>query len=466
MKAAPALADAKPAVADDAAGTDAAAEEGPAALPGSRQRPMSVSQAVRKVRSVIEAGTGTMWIEGEAESVSRASSGHIYFALKDEQCQVRAVIWRSAAQRLRFRMETGQKLLCRGRPNLYERDGKFQFYVEYAEPAGLGAEALALMQLKRKLEAEGLFDPARKRPLPALPRRIGVVTSKSGAAVRDIIRTVQRRFPVPILVADAAVQGASAPAEIVRAIRAICQTDVDVLIVGRGGGAASDLAAFNDEGVVRAIAACPVPTISAVGHEVDFSLADLAADHRAATPTAAGEMSVPVLGDLAALLDKEERRLHREMQRKVQDARQTLDQWMQRAQMRMERGIGERRRRLAEVHARLEARHPRAQLARERAQVQDLYGRLDTVMRRRLDRGRRDLAVLAAELRSLSPLQVLERGYAIARGPGGVVTAAEQVAVGDAVSLRLARGAVDCRVEAVHPAGASGAAAGRAGDDS
>jgi exodeoxyribonuclease VII large subunit len=449
--------------------------------PGSKQRPLSVAQVVRAARNVLEQRLGLVWVEGEVVSLSRHSSGHVYFCLKDQNSQLRAVLWRADAQQLRFRIEEGQRLLCRGQPSIYDRDGKFQFYVKYAEPAGLGAEALALEQLKRKLAAEGLFDPARKRPLPALPRRIGVVTSKSGAAVRDIIRAVQRRFPVPILIADTPVQGSDAPLRIVHGIRAICATDVDVVIVGRGGGASSDLAAFNDERVVRAVAACRVPIISAVGHEIDVSLTDLAADHRAATPTAAGEMAVPVLADLAALLEKEERRLHREMRLALEDARQELDSLLGAGHAALHRAVTTRRHALAEMRTRLEARHPRARLLGHRNALQELETRmhvlarrrLDTsgrelaltesrvhpALRRRLDVAHRDLAQLAAGLRTMSPLQVLERGYALATGPRGVITAAEQVAVGEPVRVRLARGAIDCRVERVDaPAAASTAA--------
>lgn len=425
--------------------------------PGAREKPMSVSQAVRAARHVLEKHIGTLWIEGETTSVVRASSGHIYFGLKDSRSQVRAVMWRSDAGRLRFRLEDGQTLRCRGQMTIYERDGKFQLYVQYAEPAGLGAEALALEQLKRKLAAEGLFDPARKRPLPALPRRIGVVTSKSGAAVRDIIRAVQRRFPVPILVADATVQGASAPRQIAAAIQAICRTDVDVVIVGRGGGSASDLAAFNDEAVVRAIVQCPVPTISAVGHEIDTSLADMAADHRAATPTMAGEMAVPVLADLAAALQKEERRLHRELAIKISSARQEIDQQMAAAQASMTRSLGKNRHVLAEIRARLDRRHPQAKLAMHRAELGELHGKLDALMQRKVDAAGRAYASLAARLHSLSPLQVLQRGYSITTRDDHVITDAGAVSAGDALSVRLARGSVDCRVEATHPEPLAGA---------
>ncbi len=411
---------------------------------------MTVSQAVRTARHVLEKRIGSLWIEGETTSLTRASSGHLYFALKDKSAQIHAVMWRSDARRLRFRVEDGQTLRCRGQMTIYERGGKFQFRVEFAEPAGLGADALALEQLKRKLAAEGLFDPARKRPLPRLPRRIGVVTSKSGAAVRDIIRTVHRRFPVPILIADAMVQGASAPRQIARAVQALSRTDVDVIIVGRGGGSASDLAAFNEEVVVRAIAACPIPIISAVGHEIDISLADLAADRRAATPTAAGEMAVPVLAEMAVVLRKEESRLHRELSIKIHNVRQEIDQLGASARQRMTVVMNHRRRALSELGARLKERHPQAQLIAYRGKLNDIHGRMDASMDRRIHAAGRAFSALAARLDSLSPLRVLERGYALATRDDRVVTDADELAPGDALAVRLARGSVDCRVEATH----------------
>jgi exodeoxyribonuclease VII large subunit len=272
---------------------------------GDRQHPLTVAAVVQGAGAAVD-DLGVLWVEGETLSVRAPGSGHCYFILKDDRAQLAAVMFRSDAQRLRFQIAEGMRLRCRGRLGIYDRDGKFQLYVAFAEPAGVGAEAVALEQLRTKLAAEGLFAAARKRPLPRLPRGIGVVTSRHGAAVRDIVRVVHRRCPVPILVADAVVQGSDAPRSIVAALRAVSRYRVDVIIVGRGGGSAADLAAFNDEAVVRAVAACRVPTISAVGHEVDVTLTDLAADHRAATPSMAGEMAVPVVAELAAQLAKEE----------------------------------------------------------------------------------------------------------------------------------------------------------------
>lgn len=410
---------------------------------------MSVSDLIRAATHSLERGVGTIWVEGEIASLSRPSSGHIYFALGDGRAQVRAVMWRSDAGRLKFRVENGQKLRCRGRLGIYERDGKFQLYVGYAEPAGLGADALALEQLKRKLAAEGLFETARKRPLPPLPRRIGVVTSKTGAAVRDIIRAVHRRFPVPILVADTVVQGPSAPKRIAAAVRAISRTDVDVVIVGRGGGSATDLSAFNDEAVVRAMAQCPVPTISAVGHEIDITLTDMVADWRAATPTMAGERAVPVLADLARLLHKEQRRLDRELEMRFRSARQELDQLSGRADSSVSHYIARRRALLAKGMTRLEACHPRAQLATRRGELDKLEARLSAAARARVDSGRRRFADLASRLGAMSPLRVLERGYAIASSDERVLVDGREVDAGDKVSVRLSRGVLDCTVDAV-----------------
>ncbi|MCA9677294.1 MAG: exodeoxyribonuclease VII large subunit, partial [Myxococcales bacterium] len=325
----------------------------PAPRPGAaRERPLSVGELIRLTTVALDRGVGLIWVEGELAQVSRPASGHLYFQLRDRAAGVPAVMWRSAATRLRFQLEVGMQLRVRGKPGVYERDGRFQLYVDYAEPAGLGAEALALQQLKERLAAEGLFADARKRPLPHLPRRIGVVTSATGAAVRDVIRAVQRRFPVPLLIADCVVQGADAPRQITLALRAIARTDVDVVIVGRGGGSVTDLAAFNDERVVRAVAACPVPVISAVGHEVDLSLCDLVADRRASTPTMAAEMAVPVLADLEAALRKEERRLGREVTLRLRGARQDVDHLDGRGRAGLERVIARARTQLAALERR------------------------------------------------------------------------------------------------------------------
>jgi exodeoxyribonuclease VII large subunit len=424
----------------------------PQPRPGSRDRPLRVSQLVRGANHVLEQRIGTIWVEGEVESVSRASSGHVYFCLKDARSQLKAVLWRADAARLKFAIANGQSLLCRGKLGVYDRDGKLQLYVDAAEPAGLGADALALEQLKARLAAEGLFASERKRPLPLLPQRIGVVTSKSGAAVRDIIKAVERRFPVPILIADTRVQGPNAPATIARAIAAVGRAGVDVVIVGRGGGSAGDLAAFNDERVVRAVRACPVPVISAVGHEIDLSLTDLAADRRAATPTMAGEMAVPVRAELAKRLEHEERRLRRELDHRLRVARQEIDHLEARARHRLHGSLEGRRRRLAEGLHRLEALQPRSRMVAHRARLDELSARAARAVQRRVHDGARRFGSLGARLDALSPLRVLERGYAIAlAGEHHVLCDAREVAPGAQLTVRLHRGALGCRVETVEP---------------
>ncbi len=416
---------------------------------GDRDNPLTVTEALKTANRALDSRIGTIWIEGEAAEVSRSAAGHVYFTLKDESGQLSAIMWASDVRRLRFELEEGVRLLCRGNLGVYEASGRFQFYAKTAQPAGVGEEALALEQLKQKLAAEGLFDAERKRPLPALPARIGVVTSRAAAALRDIIRVVQRRFPVPILLADAQVQGADAPRQIVEALEAIARHSVDVVIVGRGGGSAQDLAAFNDERVVRAVAACPVPTISAVGHEVDVTLTDLAADRRAATPSQAGEIVVPVLADLSAALDKEQRRLDRELALVLRHARQELEQLAASAQGHVGVGVAQRRRVLGDLEKRLAGCHPAAQLTANRALLRELDVRSAAAFERRAERGKRAIAELSGRLHAMSPLRTLERGYAIARAGEQVLTAATQVSPGDAIDVRLARGSLDCRVEQV-----------------
>lgn len=418
--------------------------------PGSREQPYSVSRVITGVNRTLHRVVGSIWMEGEVVSVKRPSSGHMYFNLKDHRSQIAAVLWRSDAQRLEFEIAEGMTLRCQVRLGLYERDGKFQVYVQAVERSGLGADAAALEELKRRLHQAGLFDPARKRPLPLLPRSIGVVTSRTGAAVRDVIRAVQRRFPVPILIADTRVQGRTAPRQIVHALDEISRAGVDVVIVGRGGGSAADLAAFNDERVVRKVARMPVPVISAVGHEIDVSLTDLVADARAATPTMAGEMAVPVLAELSDALRKLETRLARELGHRLQVYRQEIDVLGERLAGRLRDAAGRRRRQLADLVRALEARHPRVQLSDSRRVIEELDRRADAAIARQMAAGRLALGQAASQLDALSPLRVLERGYAIARDGERVITNAETVAPGDSLDLRLRRGRLHCRVESVH----------------
>lgn len=415
---------------------------------------------------------GLVWLEGEVTQVSKPSSGHLYFAVRDRDSVLSAVMWGRDATRLKFRIEPGQRLRVRGRLGVYDRDGKMQLYADFAEPAGLGAEALALEQLKQKLAAEGIFAAEKKRKLPRFPRRIGVVTSKNGAAIHDIIRTVQRRLPTPILIADAAVQGENAPHQIVMGMAMVVRAGVDLVIVGRGGGAVTDLTAFNHERVVRTISRCPVPVISAVGHEVDLSLADLAADARASTPTAAAELAVPDGAALDEILRKERRRLDREMQHVLGRARQDLDRHTMALHARGERALHATRAQLHDLHHRLAGLHPRARILGHRAALGELERRLaalgpapriarathelaalmaraDTAIAGALDERRSELARLGAQMAALSPLAVLDRGYAMVRAGDAIVRDAAQVKPGDALRVRLAKGSLAVVVERV-----------------
>src|SRR5688572_3892156 len=275
---------------------------------------LSVSQLSLLIEGALESVFQSLWVSGEISEVTRPKSGHVYFTLRDETAQIRAVIWRTTASRLRFQLEEGQQVVCRGDIDVYPPRGTYQLVVQQVEPRGLGALQLALKQLQRRLEAEGLFDPTRKRPLPPFPRRVGFVTSPTGAAIRDFLQVAARRFHgVQILVIPARVQGEGAAAEIARAIAEAnrLRPPLDVLVVGRGGGSPEDLWCFNDEQVVRAIFASQVPVVSAVGHEIDVTLSDLVADVRALTPSEAAERVIPSADELLLRLAQFQKRLDR-----------------------------------------------------------------------------------------------------------------------------------------------------------
>ena len=430
-----------------------------------------MAEVVRLAGRVVEE-LGLLWLEGEVTQVSQPASGHLYFSLRDKDCVLAAVMWGRDAQRLRFTVEAGQRLRVRGRLGVYDRDGKMQLYADFAEPAGLGAEALALEQLKAKLAAEGMFAADKKRPLPRFPKRIGVVTSRTGAAVHDIIRTVQRRFPTPILIADCAVQGPGAPSQLVNGMAMVVRAGVDVLIIGRGGGAATDLSAFNHERVVRTISRCPVPVISAVGHETDLSLSDLAADARASTPTAAAELAVADGAAISDVLTKERRRLDREIHHLLDRARQDLDRATFALHNRGERALSSTRSQLHQLQQRLAALHPRARLQARHGQLAELERRLlathpgprlargrqdhaklvargEAAIRRTLDRRRAELGRLAAQLHALSPLAVLDRGYAMVSKGDAIVRDASAVAAGDRLNVKVAHGSLSVTVDEV-----------------
>jgi exodeoxyribonuclease VII large subunit len=459
----------------DTAGDEPAAPEAEAPSRPAAPRVFGVSELVRAARLALETRFADVRVEGEISGLRRSGPGHLYFCLKDGETQIDCVIFSREASRVRFPVADGQLVRCRGRLTIYEGRGKFQFSVMAIEPAGAGLLAMAFEELKRKLAAEGLFAPERKRPLPFLPRRIGVVTSPGGAVLRDIVRVAHRRFPVPILLAPTPVQGEGAALSIMAALRAVAAVkDVDVIILARGGGSAEDLWCFNDEGLARVIAACRVPVISGVGHETDFTIADFVADRRAPTPSAAAEISVPVAEDLLLELSVLGRRLARaalgevrscrlllermrarlpQPRRLVEQRRQALDDLTARGQAALMAGLRRQREQLRALDARLLRAHPQRRIADQRATLERLERKLGAAASARLAVRRRALEGLTVKLGTLSPLSVLERGYSLARRPdGAVVTTAAALQPGEALDVLFRDGQASTRIESVGPA--------------
>ncbi|TYO98749.1 exodeoxyribonuclease VII large subunit [Geothermobacter ehrlichii] len=390
-------------------------------------RPLSVSRLVLLLQELVEDNFVQVLVEGEISNFSAPASGHLYLTLKDAEAQIRAVMFRSQARRLRFVPENGLQVVCRGRVAVYRQRGELQLVLDGMEPQGLGGLQLAFEQLKRKLEAEGLFAEARKRPLPAFPRRIGIVTSPTGAAIRDMLNVLRRRSGgIDVLLCPVRVQGEEAAAEIARGIADLNRVeDVDIIIVGRGGGSMEDLWAFNEEVVARAIAASPTPVVSAVGHETDWTIADFVADLRAPTPSAAAELVVKNRLELESHIDH----LLMRLQRPLRDRLRLL-------QARVE-GL---RRRLLPPKERLRLQNQRLDELRRRLLA--AWGLTDTRRRERL-------ALLSARLDLLSPLQTLGRGYSIVfrERDGKIVRRAGEVAAGEKLRVRLHRGELRAVVE-------------------
>ena len=432
---------------------------------------LSVGQLVRLAHQTLDARLGVVWVEGEVSNLRVGAAGHAFFTLKDEEAMLPVAMWRSTLERLRFRVQDGQTLRVAGRVGIFAKQGRFQMYADRAEPAGLGARALELEQRKARLAEQGLFAAERKRKLPRWPRIVGLVTSAHGAALHDILRVAERRCPTRFILAAAVVQGEEAPRSLLRALSRL-QTwpGVDVIIIGRGGGSTEDLWAFNVERLAHAVAACPVPIVSAVGHEVDVTICDLVADVRASTPSQAAEIVVPDraaamvrLASFASRLEHATFRLGVVTKARATAARRALAQaeralGLQHPRLRITRD----RRRLATAHAKLFAtgrtigREDRARLEmyveRLRAAVGDLVperrARLRLLTERLLARGHRlaeqprlRLARLAAGLNALSPLSVLERGYAVVTmSDGRVIVDAREVDDEAQIHVRLRRG--------------------------
>jgi exodeoxyribonuclease VII large subunit len=431
----------------------------------------TVSELTGRIADLLEQKFPSVWIQGEISNFRAAPSGHTYFTLKDDSAQIRCVMFKIQTRFLKFRLENGLHVIAWGRLSVYGLRGEYQLILDTMEPAGLGSLMLAFEQLKSRLAAEGLFDVSRKKPVPQLPKKIGIVTSARGAAVRDMIRIIRRRLPgTNILVSPATVQGDRAPEEIETAVLRLCEAgDVDVIILGRGGGAIEDLWAFNDERVVRTVANCSLPIVSAVGHETDVTLTDFAADLRASTPSAAAEMLVPDKRELEAAVAHLGTRLRIAMFSALEGNFRTVDELLNRfsdprRQIREKRmGLDELTLRLGRIiHRKLDAYrkdvdsaasrfrpvHLSKTVAAGKTDVAGLFERLCRGARSRLKEDRTSVENLASRLDSLSPLAVLSRGYSITfrSDTGTVLTDSNAVEVGDALSVRLHKGEVFCSV--------------------
>lgn len=438
-------------------------------------RVLSIRDVNRYIKLKLEgdAKLQDIWIRGEISNFTHHSSGHMYFTLKDESGRLKSIMFGSYNQRLPFRPKDGMKVLARGGVSVFERDGQYQFYVTAMQPDGVGSLYLAFEQLKRKLGEEGLFSEAVKRPIPRYPKAIGVITSPTGAAVRDIITTLQRRFAsVPVLLYPASVQGKAAAASIVQAIEAMNRLgEADVLIVGRGGGSLEELWAFNEEIVARAIRASAIPVISAVGHETDFTIADFVADLRAPTPTAAAELAVPHAAELRQTIESLRRRMDKSLRFKLVHSRERwqraakspyflqpkrallsqaerLDRLRDRLQFRAEGRFARSQERLARLAGRLSAASPRAQASFARKRADAAAARLSQSMRSVLRERQSGFGALVRQLDALSPLKIMGRGYSLVydEQEEAIIRSIEEVQPGDRVKVRLADGTLDCQV--------------------
>mgnify|MGYP001138447686 CR=1 FL=1 len=436
------------------------------------RRIYTVSELNAALRALLEREFQDIWVLGEISGVRPAASGHLYFTLKDDSSVLRCVIFRSTLRYLRFRPEDGIAVLARGRLDLWEARGEYQMLVEYLEPQGVGALQVAFEQLKKKLAAEGLFDPARKRPLPRIPRRIGIVTSPSGAVICDMLNILERRFPgLHIRIYPALVQGEGSVEDVCEGLEYFSRSGwADVVVLARGGGSLEDLWTFNEEAVARAIAACSTPVISAIGHETDFTIADFVADLRAPTPSAAAEMLAPtreqLLDEIAGLAAGMARalrfrltrlaraveqlglsRVTSVLQRRLGRSLQQVDELGFRARERVRALLEMRRRCLAELESRLRQRDLRLRFLEFRRRLEAAASAADVRMQSRLSLARSRFDALAGQLVQLSPLRVLERGYAIVQDETGrIVKAAAETPPPAALRVRLARGRLRVRV--------------------
>ena len=385
---------------------------------------LSVTQLNEYLKMVIEGDRvlSNVFVRGEISNFKLYSSGHAYFTLKDDAGQLKSVMFRSYFSRMAFMPEDGMRVIAHGRVSVYETSGQYQLYVDDMQPDGAGSLAMRFEQLKRKLAAEGLFDEARKRPLPPMPRRIGVITSPSGAAVHDIINVLGRRFPAAeMILYPSEVQGAQAPVQLISGVEFFSMTRlVDVIILGRGGGSAEDLWAFNDEYLARAVASCSVPVISAVGHESDFTICDFVADRRAPTPSAAAEIAVPDMGEILRGLSGLKAGLQTSMQKLIVQERRVLNQLTQ-----------------SRVFSR-----PEQMLDNFRMRLDEKDTDLNRALGETLKQKGQNVALFAGKLQALNPLSILSRGYATVSRDGASVTSAKQINENDTLDIRMADGSV------------------------
>lgn len=404
-----------------------------AELSGSELPVLSVSELTYHIKEILEVTFPTVCVRGEISNCTRAGSGHVYLTLKDDTSQIRAILWRNTAQRLKFQLQDGLEVVVTGGVEVYEARGAYQIIIREIWPQGLGPLELAFRQLCEKLTREGLFDPARKRPLPRFPRRIALITSPTGAAVRDMLQVITRRWPaVDLVLLPVAVQGAGAAEQIAAALGQVHRLpDVDVVIAGRGGGSLEDLWAFNEEIVARAIVACPIPVISAVGHEIDVSVSDLVADRRALTPSEAGELVVPCRDEILAELRQLQTRMTNRLRMSAQLARRHLDQLAQRRCFQRPGDLV-----IDRTHA-----------------IDELDARLKREIRRTLDRHRNQLTGFAASLNTLSPLNTLARGYSftMTHPEQKLLRSTTGLAPGQFLETRLPDGILISRLERTEP---------------
>ncbi len=416
----------------------------------------SVSEITRLIKNELESKFPLVWVEGEVSNFKRAHSQHLYFDLKDEKAQLRAVMWRSNAAKIPFEMKDGIQVICKGPISVYSQRGQYQIQVEAVEPKGKGALQLAFEQLKKKLEEEGLFKSEKKRKIPLLPKKVGVITSPRGAAIIDILQTIERRFAkLHIMIFPVRVQGEGAAEEIVEALDYLGEVpDIDVIIVGRGGGSIEDLWAFNEEKVARAISRCLVPIISAVGHEIDFTIADFVADKRASTPSAAAEILIEKEQAFAERIESLERRMQHQMRYMTQERKNRV---MEMIRHRAFQRFKERLYHLSQLVDDLEIRafdfiqDEQKKMAEYRSDVRLAEEKMTSLIREKMGRLQSRWEMLASQLHSLSPLNILKKGYTLCweSGKDKLVQTVDEVEKGKKMTVSFFKGEFSCKVDSV-----------------